>query len=363
MRVLRRVATTISAVIIVVGLASILGGCSKPADGKVSSSASAPATPIASAPVPSASPAFADTTPDTQPGTTPGSFALAIVDSLTPEEFLRIEPIAHFTGTEWIHGWPNPDDAGSPVPSLQDVPEAWLGRPVPRAWALWIGTGAPINVIAMRTFREKGGCSVPILLELNKRATDLGRSEIHGLAMSTTQAVTAMQAVGPSDEERRDIVAAATTALLERRDKAVGAANLRAQDRGALADTNLARVPITLDYLYRPAGSGRDIYYFQVDQWTKADDMEAPHISVWGWLRRDGAGRLQPTQLQARAGAGSEEGMMSRERQKPLAVIAVGGRTFWIMQDYGLESFFFDIYEIAPNEIRQILTGVGGGGC
>lgn len=295
--------------------------------------------------------------PNTQPGTAPGSFVLAVVDSLEPTAPMRIEPIAHFTGTEWVHRWPNPDDAGSPFPSLPDVPDGWLGRPVPRNWALWIDRDAPISATVLRTFRETGGCSLPLLLEVDKRGTDIGRNEVHGLAVSTAQAVTPMQIIDARDAE---IVAAATTALVERRGKAIADA---VNARNPLSDAMFAHVPITLDYLHRPATAGRDIYYFQADQWTKSDDLEAPHVSVWGWLRRDGAGRLQPMAVQAHAGAGSEEGMMSRERVTPLGVIEVPGRTFWIVRDFGLEGYFFDIYEIVLGDIRQILRGIGGGGC
>lgn len=325
-----------------------LAACNKSADDH---------TPTASAAAPAAA------VPETQAGTAPGSFALGIVESLEGQEPVHVEPIAHFTGTEWIHAWPNPDDAGSPFPALEDVPTEWLGRPVPRTWALWIADGAPIHAMVLNTFRQKDGCAVPIVLDLNKRASDVGRAGVRGLALSTTQAVTAIRAVDPSDRERIDVLAAATAALTERRRSAVDGAGLHDEDRDALSDAKLAHMPITLDYLYRPATDERGLYYFQVDQWTKPKDMEAPHLSAWGWLRRDGAGQFQALAVQVRAGAGSEEGMLAPDREVPMGVITVRGRTFWILAVNGLESLAYNVYEITSAAVLSRLKNVGGGGC
>ena len=68
-------------------------------------------------------------------------------------------PIARFAGTEWINTWPQPEDSDAPVPRLSNVPEQWLGGPVPRQWTAWLtsGASAPVSVTGID---RSGGCVV-----------------------------------------------------------------------------------------------------------------------------------------------------------------------------------------------------------
>jgi hypothetical protein len=327
--------------VVAIAVVAALFSCGKPATDQTPQSIAQPTPPTPSTPVESST-----------------SFALGVVESGS-QQSQHIEPIAHFTGTDWIHAWPAAEDESAPFPALTDVPEAWLGGPLPRTWTLWIDGSAPVSARVLKTYRE-AGCSVPIVLGLDTRAPD-GQSNGHGLAVSTAQSVAPVRPINSSDPDWQELAAAATAALIEHRAEAVEKAYMKEAERAAFS-AQLPQLPVTLDAVYRSA-EDRTVYYFQANQWTKPRDMEAPHVQVWGWMRRDESGHYHPMAVEGRAGAGSEEGMLSPQRQSPLGAIRTAGRTFWILWNSGLESYAYDITEITPTEIITRLRDVGGGGC
>src|SRR5678816_3808075 len=52
-----------------------------------------------------------------------------------------IEIVGRFTGQTWVNTWPVPAEFPVPVPAIDDVPDTWLGRPVPRQWTIWSKAG------------------------------------------------------------------------------------------------------------------------------------------------------------------------------------------------------------------------------
>jgi hypothetical protein len=49
-----------------------------------------------------------------------------------------IEVLGRFDGMRWVNTWPEVDEPSRPVPPLADMPTAWLGKPVPREWRVWM---------------------------------------------------------------------------------------------------------------------------------------------------------------------------------------------------------------------------------
>src|SRR5262249_29788645 len=154
-----------------------------------------------------------------------------------------------------------------------------------------------------------------------------------------------VDAIDASDPIQPVLLHAVTVRLVAERRRIVADALM--DDKGQLSEATAAAIPITIDTLYKSARDGADpIFYFQASQWTKPQDMEAPHVQLWGWLRKDARGEWQTTGTDGHAGSGSEEGMMSSIRQEPLGIIDAGTRTFWIFHAFGLESSAYEIYEI-----------------
>src|ERR1039457_3238471 len=120
------------------------------------------------------------------PPAQPGSFIVGVVQIRSAGDLVQLEPIARFTGTEWANTWPEPAEDDVPVPELSNVPTSWLGKPVPRDWTLPFIEGGTTTAIALRTLREKGGCSSPVVLQLSKTPDQMRRDgHLLGLAVDT----------------------------------------------------------------------------------------------------------------------------------------------------------------------------------
>ena len=132
---------------------------------------------LAMLPWASASSATAPQTPTSAP------FAVAAVVRGT------LVPVARFTGLEWVNSWPEPDESKTPAPALDDIPTAWLGRPVSREWTVTTSDGRQTHVHVVGTTRADTGCTTQVQLTID------GDQALEGVAVDTGQLVAPVPAL------------------------------------------------------------------------------------------------------------------------------------------------------------------------
>src|SRR5688500_17528405 len=75
-------------------------------------------------------------------------------------------PIARYDGRAWRNTWPAPIERDTPLPvrTIDEIPRAWLGQPVPLTWFVWSeGTAKQLRVAATGVDRD-GSCFEAITL-------------------------------------------------------------------------------------------------------------------------------------------------------------------------------------------------------
>jgi len=300
----------------------------------------------------------------------PASFAVAVHENET------LLPLARYEQGRWLNTWPEPDEDSKPVPALKDIPVAWLGRPIPSEWTLWLVGGGTSPVRVTGTDRS-GGCVVSPKLTLSETRFPPEGSfdQVHpGLATTDAAAVDGIEMlVGRSRSTR----STETEAILRRIEPAI-AALFAAREREAIAaDVNgdgkpntsltparVAALTPQIDWLYRPHGTPDGVLYFEASKRTDATALES--VTVRGWLVLGAA--ASPVTLGVDAYVAHDEELKAPDSlanvstRIPLGVVRAGGRAFWFLEAPTGESGGFEVYDVAATSARRLLY-VDAGGC
>lgn len=141
---------------------------------------------------------------------TEGPLIVAYMDSTG-----ELVPIARYDGARWRNTWPKPIEREAPLPvrSVAEIPEAWLGQPVPLTWTAWsMATGKQQRVRVTGVDRE-GACVESITLATSFKSDP--RSD--GLAFDRPTMVSAIVMLEKGSPEwdvlRREIVPHLTAAI------------------------------------------------------------------------------------------------------------------------------------------------------
>ena len=265
-----------------------------------------------------------------------------------------VEPIARFTGAEWINTWPRGEDMNVPAPPLEQIPDAWLGRPVPRDWNVW-SAGSTRQRVRIAGSKRGNGCEALIDLTADQATSASLTMDEPLVAVDTNQRVGAIRGVTHSDPER---------ATLEPVIRAAFEANAqRAFDEDVvlgrrLSPDALAQRPVTIDYLVRPASSdGPVIYYFEAARHVV--DGGEDGVAVGGWLRQDAAGRWIAADVKSRGLGGDGPPLPATV---PLATFPIAGRAYWLLELRGYEGVAASIVEITGSGVKEILN-IARAGC
>lgn len=300
------------------------------------------------APVPSAS---RDQAPAAQP------FIVAIDHPAGRSVEPALFPIARFTGTEWVNTWPGPDEATTPAPPLAAIPEAWLGGPVPTVWTRWSAEG-PVRVTVVEAVREPRRCESAIVLAITgvaDGARDPWAPDAVRVAVNTNQPVEWVRSIASDHREAVELRPVIARAYEQEQARMVGA---KIEDSTkVLAALDAARAPVTLETLVRSAiDAGPRIYYFRAVRRVKTTLPRASAVEVHGWLSRSAGGAWVPFEVASSLRGGQRNG-----ENRPIAIVRVANRMYWLTMLIGYEGVGFAIDDVAPGSIRRVVTARDGG--
>ena len=267
-------------------------------------------------------------------------------------------PIARYTGTEWVNTWPPPDEASTPAPSLAQIPEAWLGGPVPNVWTRWAADGSRLRVTVVAPIRERRRCETAIVLRIAgvaDGARDPWAPNAVRVAVNTNQPVEWVRSVAPDHRDAQQV-----RPVIEREFEQAQArmAAARMPDWTALLDAlDTARAAIVVETLVGPSiDAGPVVYYFRAIRRVTPPRQARMALEVHGWLSRgaDGAWVAFDTAREIRGGEGEGE-------NRPLAIFRIGKRMYWLTMLLGYEGVGFAIDDVAPGSVRRLVTARDGG--
>jgi len=301
------------------------------------------------APVPSAA-------VDQAPGTPP--FIVAIDHPSGDSVESSLIPIARYTGTEWVNTWPPPDEASTPAPALVQIPEAWLGGPVPTVWTRWAADGSRLRVTVVAPVRERRRCETAIVLRIagvSDGKRDPWAPGAVRIAVNTNQPVEFVRAIAAEHRDAKE-----TRPVIEReyQQAEARAAGERTEDWAMVLNSlNAARAPMIIETLVGPSiDAGPVVYYFRALRRVTPPRQSPMAIEVHGWIARGagGAWAAFDTARELRRGDGQGE-------HRPLAIFRVGQRMYWLTMLLGYEGVGFAIDDVARGTVRRLVTARDGG--
>jgi len=267
-------------------------------------------------------------------------------------------PIARYTGTEWVNTWPQPDEASTPAPPVAQIPEAWLGGPVPTAWTRWAADGSRVRVTVVAPVRERRRCETAIVLRIagvSDGARDPWAPGAVRVAVNTSQPVEWVRAMAPDHRDAKEIRPVIEREYRQAEERPAGE---RPEDSTAVLNAlNAARAPMIVETLVGPSiDAGPVVYYFRAIRRVTPPRQSPMAIEVHGWLARgaDGAWAAFDTARAIRRGDGQGE-------NRPLAIFRVGQRMYWLTMLIGYEGVGFAIDDVARGSVRRLVTARDGG--
>ena len=251
--------------------------------------------------------------------------------------YSHLLPIARLSADGWVDTWPGSEEEEVPVPALNDIPTAWLGRRVPTEWTVWFTAGGSTRVLINGTQRY-GGCQSPPALTMTRpQAVPSGAfDDIHlGIATNTAQIVHSLRALPPNSRPVRARAAIATAAK-----QVVG------RDHG-------------ISSMYESGAGQNTVYYYETRE-AKLPGRDWPSL-VRGWLRRNAQGTLRG--VGAEIHACGYDGPVARPHSCliPLGVLRQPDHELWVMERPQGETHAFELWKITPATAERILVADAGG--
>lgn len=266
--------------------------------------------------------------------------ALALV---RPDGILT--PVAVYEAGKWIDPWPEVADERKIDRMLAAVPSYWRERKqvAPETWHVRTRAGAPVtrvNVLSHVIYDEHCGNQVGML-------TDLPRSgdNPHEKRIATDRVVPISF---PADLTARNASREGWQDLIEEME-----AEASRQEAAAKVGPATLRLQRRVRRLYAHADPGIRAIYYEIER------RESPRSSfvVTGWVVS--ASGARPAALETQSGTvAGETHVVSLQ---PLALLPIGNRTLWIVQEHGYESEAIVIIDLTGREIRRIYDKFIGG--
>jgi hypothetical protein len=262
-----------------------------------------------------------------------------------------------------MNTWPGPvaDDAPLPVSKVSEIPRGWLAQPVPLTWTAWTRADRKPRTATVTGVGRDGSCVEAITLSTSFRPEP--RAE--GLAFSRpTIAEEIVEAADGAPERavlRGEVAprfrAAAVSQPAPPRDEAAGLAS-KALARGR-ADT-FATEDVHIEAVFRD--SRFPVVYIAAERRFPDLPSETAYdaLSYRGWFRRDAsrAGALIPIDATLSAFS-TAEGKLPR--YTPIGIVRIGGRSIWVMSEWGKESQTVVLFDVSVKGVRRLLaTSISG---
>jgi len=272
----------------------------------------------------------------------------------------HLVPFAAYDNGRWERAWPEADESVGGTPSLETTPSIWrrAGQQVPLVWQLMIGWGKTITQARVRGVGDVDShCSAQLALTTDLPAHEPQETERLGVATDSSLPLVPIDLV-----DRTDAAWRAAFQVIIGRFSALESAQAKFEQKDLTRQTPPPAVDITA--LYRERGSPQSpIYFIAEKRYGASSSPQYPECPlrtvITGWLVPGSAGRLTMSNTAVFL---TDCDTMEVIASMPLAAMRVGGRPFWVLQEYGHEREAFLIVEPSVREIRSAL-GVFGGGC
>lgn len=267
-------------------------------------------------------------------------------------------PIGRYTGDTWVNTWPEPNEGNVPVPAIESVPFAWLSKPVPRQWTLFLeGRPTRITVTSTRRGAPDSLCTSPAVLSIDRPPSIRDDAYDGGLAVDNNQIVEDVRRLTPADAQWRVVAPVAERTYAQYESRALGAGDQTwftdALVRGRI---DLATKPMVVDAIYQAVTDiSAPTFYFVATKRFVVENREYG-VVVSGWLRPDVGGRWPAMAVATRTFGGDITG----DGLRPLGLLRVLARRFWVMFAPGWESGGFELYEATGTDMLRLLTSSNG---
>jgi hypothetical protein len=266
-------------------------------------------------------------------------------------------PVARFTGSEWVNTWPGPVDGRTAAPSLSQIPEAWLGGPVPLEWTLWSPAGDRTRVTVTGTERGRDGCETSVKLVIagapppprDPWAADSTRVAIAGDARP--EWIRPVAATDPAMPTLARVIHEA-----QRDNERLIGGSAIAEWTNGLAALDRAGVTAQVDVLVQSSAAGSVVYYFEASRRLPRSAGPRFMLYVRGWIRASADGTLTARDI-ARGAFLGEGG----SNLLPIAAFHVGPRVMWLSRLSGYESLSFVLDDITSAAPRRLVNAISDG--
>lgn len=274
-----------------------------------------------------------------------------------------VVPFATYTGKEWKHYWPDPENSVDVPMNLRSVPNKWWGPTGPLdTWQAWAGP-KPETIHVRQPDWLKTYCQKQVGLRTDYQprswppGSDVQPYPKDGLAVSPPQKIDPIERLAPDSGEATAVAQLLRNAYAVQEQNAV----YHAQEEGAVVaptEAELARLPITIESLYA-IGKTHRAYWVESNREYKDEANKCSAVLFGsGWLLVD-SGQL--------VYAAFRVDMVPCNRQTLLYMLPLGSMTlptgtYWIAQWSGWDREQYGVFEIQDKSIEQQL-GVPGGGC
>lgn len=285
-----------------------------------------------------------------------------------------LTPIIQFDGDRWRSSWPEPDTKLADVPlpsSLEQVPSSWTGSPIPARWYAWPREGAASGgseIRVTRPVRYDAHCvpgfglqadarTLSRLLSDSKPPTASHAFPKRKVAVALSNADARVERIVGVDADVSGgggAHAVATRDLLRAAESFFRASVKEAASRESrtLASGRATQVKWTGVWSYALPGSDERIYLLE----GHAREIDTITGSLW---LRTRAGAV----VEHRGHALFDDADFKRTpRRRPMAVIAIGARRFWLSQIDRYESESYELLDLTSVGLSAALT-IPGGGC
>jgi hypothetical protein len=275
----------------------------------------------------------------------------------------ELVPIARYDGGAWRNTWPEliEHDAPLPVRAVDEIPRAWLGQPVPLTWTAWSPATGKQQRLAVTGVDRDGSCFQAITLATSSRP---GPPPSDGLAFNRLMSADAIVELEESSPEwnrfRRAVAphfraAIANGLLPQPADEQELGAKVFARARADAFAEETVRVPTVFRDPRLP------LFFIEAQRQFDGIQVDTNYdaVSYGGWFTRERAGNLIPIGASV-VGFSTAQGKLPR--YTPIGILRFGGRSIWVMSEWGIESETIVLFDVAAKGVRK-LTSAAVSGC
>jgi hypothetical protein len=262
-------------------------------------------------------------------------------------------PIGRFAQGRWHATWPPIDESRIPG-TLDAVPDAWLGAPLPREWTYWPAGGNPPSPLSIVAPIYAGACVGTVGFTTTASAAG------DGIAVDAQTAdVRQLAEMATDDPAIAPLVDAARSAL---RDALPGEIAKWKEEFGA-RDAPSGEPKYTVELLAGPTTGSRTVVFVQVTAIHRAVRLTGAvlplGVRLTAWIDEEGG---RPRVIATAAQSFSPDEDKSR-RRRPLGIVTIAGREFWILEQTYYESRDFAIVEVSSEAVIERVAHASESGC